>query len=94
MKLLGLLHADDDIHKYIAEFETEDGFKYVKFGAIGYESYIDHHNLKRKKAYLARHETREDWENPITPGALSRWLLWNKTNLKDSVADFRKRFDV
>ena len=94
MKLLGLLHANDDKHKYIAEFETENGLKHIRFGAFGYESYIDHKNTQRKKAYLARHESRENWNDPMTPGSLSRWLLWNKTTLKASMLDFRKRFDV
>jgi len=94
MKFNGLYYANDDIHKYIAEFRTEDGFKHVKFGGFGYEDYTQHNNRNRKKLYLARHEAREDWNNPITPGALSRWLLWNKPTLKSSILDFKKRFDV
>ena len=30
----------------------------------------------------------------MSPGALSRWILWNKPTLKASIADFKKRFTM
>jgi hypothetical protein len=36
----------------------------------------------------------ENWRDPTTPGALSRWVLWNKPSLKGSIADFKKRFHL
>jgi hypothetical protein len=30
----------------------------------------------------------------MTPGALSRWILWNKESLRDSIADNMQRFDM
>ena len=43
---------------------------------------------------IARHAPREDWDNPMTAGALSRWVLWNKETLHDSIVDYIHRFDM
>ena len=56
--------------------------------------YTIHKDDERKDRYLARHEKNEDWKDPLTPGALSRWVLWNKKTLKASIADFKKRFNL
>jgi len=84
--------AEDGIHKYVAEFSMPP--KTVPFGAIEYEDYTQHHDLKRKKLYLNRHRRREDWTDPKTAGALSRWILWNKPSLEDSLRDYLDRFNM
>ncbi len=94
MKLHNIYDANDNIHKYIALFKTPTGFKQIKFGAYNYEDYTQHNDVKRKKLYLLRHEIREDWNDPMTAGALSRWLLWNKPSLKESIKDFKRRFNI
>lgn len=66
--------------------------KSVSFGAEGYESYPDHQDLQRKQAYIIRHKTTENWNDPQSAGALSKHLLWNKTSLTASYKDFRIRF--
>lgn len=71
----------------------DDG-KSVDFGDAKYEDYRIHKDLKRKAQYIARHEKSEDWNNPQTAGALSRWILWNKPTLTESITDFRKRFNL
>lgn len=94
MKLINIFDANDNKHKYIALFQTENGLKKIKFGAFGYEDYTQHQNTSRKKQYLARHESNEYWDNPLTAGSLSRWLLWNKPTLNASIKDFKKRFNI
>jgi hypothetical protein len=84
--------ANDGIHKYIAEFDNP--YQLVKFGAFGYEDYTQHGDPYRKKLYLNRHRKRENWNDPRTAGALSRWILWNKPNLQDSIADYIRRFNM
>ena len=84
--------AIDGIHKYVAVFENP--YQEVPFGAEGYSDFIQSRNLEKKKAYLARHRVREDWNNPRTPGALSRWILWNKPTLENSINDYIKRFHI
>jgi len=94
MELVDLRPANDNVHKYTALFQTENGLKQVRFGAIGYDDFTITNDLKQKKAYLARHRAREYWDDPMTPGALSRWLLWNKPTLHASILDFKKRFSI
>lgn len=75
--------------KFMAIFD--DG-KVVHFGASGYSDFTLHKNEARKQRYIARHTKREDWDNPRTAGALSRWILWNKPTIKASIEDYYARF--
>jgi hypothetical protein len=68
--------------------------KRVSFGAKGMSDYTIHKDPERKKRYLERHEKNENWNDPLTPGALSRWILWNKPTLQASINDFKKRFNL
>jgi hypothetical protein len=83
--------ATDNKHKYVAVFNDGDQ---VAFGAFGYEDYTQTGDKKQKRAYLARHKKREDWNDPKTPGALSRWILWNKPTLKESIKHYIKKFHM
>jgi hypothetical protein len=85
--------------KYRAVF-YEDGveFDYTDFGAIRvsgepYEDYTMHKDDERKANYLARHEPTENWNDPYSPGALSKWVLWNKPTLEESWNDYKRRFN-
>ena len=69
-----------------------NGERTVSFGARGFEDYTIHGDDIRKARYISRHQTREDWGDPTTAGALSRWLLWNKKTLQTSIDDMNKRF--
>tara|TARA_R100000951_G_scaffold115716_1_gene124731 strand:+ start:4093 stop:4386 length:294 start_codon:yes stop_codon:yes gene_type:complete len=68
--------------------------KTVHFGSKGSSTFIDHKDQKKKDAYLARHKVNENWNDPTSAGALSRWLLWNKESLSASISDFKKRFKL
>jgi hypothetical protein len=81
--------AKDGVHKFVAKFD--DG-KVVKFGAFGYDDYTQTGDKRQKRNYLARHRKREDWTDPQTPGALSRWILWNKPTLEESIQHYIKKF--
>ena len=46
-----------------------------------------------RTAYIARHRMNENHGDPLTPGALSRWLLWGESrSLARNTAAFRRRF--
>tara|TARA_R100000541_G_scaffold9472_2_gene17152 strand:+ start:4556 stop:4819 length:264 start_codon:yes stop_codon:yes gene_type:complete len=81
--------------------------KKVSFGANGYRDYtlINNKNSKFylpkildrnvvKDSYIRRHEKNENWNNPLTAGALSRYILWNKKTLSTSIRDFKKKFKL
>ena len=81
--------------KFDAVFEKNGREKIVSFGAAGMSNYTKHKNATRKQRYIRRHTGKgEKWRQPDTPGALSRWVLWNKPSFRDSVADFKKRFNL
>ena len=85
-------HADDGVHKYIAVFDNP--YEIIKFGALGYDDFTIHNDVRKKAAYLKRHRVREDFDDPRTAGALSRWILWNKPTIKESIQNYRKRFKM
>lgn len=81
--------------KYDAVFEKDGREKIVSFGAAGMSNYTKHKNATRRMRYIRRHTGKgERWGAPDTPGALSRWILWNKPSFRESVADFKRRFNL
>lgn len=87
-------------HKYTAYFyKNGKVFKVVSFGASGYKDFTIYSRqnnkelAEEKKAnYLARHRPNENWNDPYSHGALSRWILWNKPTIKASFIDYSIRF--
>jgi hypothetical protein len=64
--------------------------KQIDFGSSSYSNYTMHNDDKRKQLYINRHQKREDWTNPYTAGFWSRWLLWNKPTIEESIKDINK----
>ena len=96
MKLKTIRRSHKPEKKWDAVFENDNGKeKVVPFGAAGMPDYTKHKDKTRKQRYLKRHSGMgESWNKPDTPGALARWVLWNKPSFKASVADFKKRFKL
>jgi hypothetical protein len=67
---------------------------HIDFGASGYQDFTQTHNLIAKKAYISRHRSRENWtlEGVHTRGFWSRWILWNKPTIQESIKDVNQRF--
>ena len=84
--------------KWKATFKDAQGkSKTIHFGAKGMEDYTTHKDKARKERYLKRmgaDKSNQDWTRPDNPGSLSRWILWNKTSLNKSIADFKSRFKL
>ena len=81
--------------KYTAIFY--DGDKKVKtthFGSAGMSDYTKNKDPERKQRYLDRHRSNENWNDKFSAGALSRWVLWNKTSLSASIADYKSKFNL
>jgi hypothetical protein len=94
---LGIHKSDKSDKKYYAEFENQSGRKkHVYFGAAGMNDYTLFSPAERdirKALYLARHRRTENWDDPESSGALSRWILWNLPTISESLADYKKRFN-
>lgn len=95
LKLLRIVPSDKKEKKYDAVFEKDGRQKTISFGAVGYPDFTQPpHDEKKKELYLKRHSKREDWNNPLTAGSLSKHILWNKPSLKASIKDFKRKFGV
>ncbi len=95
--------SEDRKTKYTAKFILDNGkMKTVRFGGKeGARDYIYWSQTTKKqyadnmkKNYIARHSVNENFDNPISRGALSRWILWNKPTFEASLKDYVKRFDL
>jgi hypothetical protein len=96
LKLISIKKSTRPGKKLMATFS--DG-TITHFGAAGMQNYggvgkARHLSKERKKRYIQRHKKRENWNNPKTAGALSRWVLWNKETLKSSISDYKRRFKL
>ena len=79
---------------YASDSSGDKKIKTVQFGSKGMSDFTIHKDKERKQRYLDRHRKRENWNDPTTAGALSRWILWNKPTLEGSIKDFKKRFKL
>ena len=86
-----LERATDGKHKWVAVFD--DGTR-TAFGARGYMDYTQHRDPLRRANYLQRHRTTENWRNPKTAGALSRWILWEMPTFAEGLRAFKTRFHL
>ena len=81
--------------KLMAVFTMSNGrTRTTHFGAAGMTDYTLSKDDERKKRYLARHRKNENWSAPMTAGALSRWILWNKKSKAASISDYKRRFNL
>ena len=96
MKLRTIRRSHKPEKKWDAVFVKDDGKeKVVAFGAAGMSDYTKHKDKTRKARYLKRHGNMgESWDKPDTPGALSRWILWNKPSLRQSINAFKRKFHL
>ena len=100
VKFLGISPSTRKNKKYAASFQIgginntelkEPVIKKVHFGDNRYEDFTQHKDEERKKRYKTRHKN-DNLENPLSPGALSMFILWNKPTIEDSLKDYLKRF--
>jgi hypothetical protein len=69
--------------------------KVIHFGLKGGKTYIDEGDKIKRQNYLARHQKRENWDDPFTAGSLSRYLLWgDSTSLEANHQAFMKKFPI
>ena len=82
--------------KMVATFYdiNNNKIKTVHFGQADASDYTIHKDPERKKRYIERHEKNENWNDPMSAGALSRWILWNKPNKIDSIKDYKNKFGI
>ena len=100
LKLIEIKKSTRPNKRLMAIFERDNkkitrhfGYRSSETGKTG-STYIDHKDPKKKNAYIARHKVNENWDDPLTAGSLSRFILWNKPTLQASIKDYKKRFKI
>ena len=77
-------------------YENDKKLKTVHFGANGMSDFTKHKDPQRKRLYILRHMPNQNWKKSglKTAGFWSRWLLWNKKTISDSIKDIENRFNI
>ena len=94
LKLISIKKSPKKDKKYVATFSRNGRIKKTHFGAKGMSDYTKHKDPSRKQRYINRHKKRENWKDPTSAGALSRYILWGKPSLRASISDYKKRFHL
>jgi hypothetical protein len=69
--------------------------KTIYIGDKRYEDYTQHGDSQRRANYLNRHQKTEDWNNILSPGAWSRYLLWGPyKTITENLAYVRNKFRI
>jgi hypothetical protein len=96
MKLISITPSPKPDKKLVAVFQTDTGRKKTThFGQAGAPDYTITKDKEQRERYLTRHKARENWDDPVTPAALSRWVLWgSSTNLKTNIKKYKEYFGL
>ena len=83
MVYVQLLKSSNEKKKYTAVFYDKERrkIKSVSFGSAGINDYTLTNDNEAKTRYIARHSANENFNDYMTAGSLSRWLLWHKPTL-------------
>ena len=96
MKLDRIARTGDQQPAFEAVFKMDDGKqKTVKFGTSS--NYVTNPDKTKadRTAYIARHAVRENWKDPMSRGALSRYILCGDSrSIVENTRDYRKRFNL
>ena len=81
--------------KLMAVFTLDNGrTKTTHFGQAGAPDYTKTKDKAQRSRYLARHRRNENWNDPVSAGALSRWILWSETSRSLALSKYKKRFNL
>lgn len=89
--------SDKPDKKWMIKFTNPDTGreKTVHFGAAGMSDFTINKDPERKTRYLKRHRGMgEDYTNIYSPGALAKYILWNKPTISASIKDTNEKFGV
>tara|TARA_R100000935_G_scaffold38473_1_gene59694 strand:+ start:2895 stop:3185 length:291 start_codon:yes stop_codon:yes gene_type:complete len=95
VKLVSITRTAGQKKEFKAIFLQSNGKeKTVRFGTSSNYVLNSKKTPQDRLAYLARHKVNENWNDPMSPGSLSRYILWETRQLKTNISRFKKRFKL
>ena len=87
--------SDKKDKKLKAVFTRDNGReKTVHFGQAGADDYTITKDKEQRKRYLDRHRKRENWNDYMSAGSLSRWILWGDSSLTSNIKAYKKKYKL
>ena len=82
-----VIYISESTHRGKKWMAQAEGQRTVHFCQRGADDFTIHRNEAARQAYIARHG-KENWGRTgvMTPGWLSRYLLWEKPSLDEAIA--------
>ena len=95
MKLLRIVRSHNPDKKYDAIFEDDNGRqKVTSFGFRGMDDYTLTGDVEARERYRSRHRKDLETNDPTRAGYLAWYILWNKPTIRESIKDYRARFNL
>ncbi len=101
LKLLSITRSPKKDKKLRASFCKNGKIRNVDFGYPAMQNYGGsarygerHLSNERKRRYIQRHKARENWNDPMSRGSLSRYILWETPSLRENIRKFKRKFRV
>ena len=64
----------------------------IHFGQKPYEDFTMHKDESRRRNYIKRHGAQQNWSKIMTPGFMSRFVLWEAPTVRGAVAKLNKKY--
>ena len=106
-KLLRIVKSSNSAKKWDAIFMIDGKEKKVSFGQNGARDYTEVSDKSSKwylpklvdrnvvrSSYRRRHKKDLETKDPMRPGYLSYYLLWDKKTLNSSIKSYKKKFKL
>lgn len=93
MKLLKIQRTPNEPKEFKAVFDVNGRTKTTRFGTSSNFVLNPNKTTTDRTNYIKRHQVNEDFNDPTSAGALSRFVLWGDSrSLKKNISAFKKRF--
>ena len=69
----------------IYDVDGETKHRIINFGDNGYLDYTIGASEEQQRAYVQRHKSKEDWDDPFTAGFWAYWFLWRSPSKRENL---------
>ena len=94
MKLIKIQRTPNEPKEFKAVFDVNGRTKTTRFGTSSNFVLNPNKTIRDRTNYIKRHQVNENFNDPTSAGALSRFILWETRSLKKNISAFKKRFKL